>query len=106
MIGLCEQSEPCRWYQFSTPVASQYLTAPTYVPQFIYPYQRNSILNLSVHPGRVARHVISWYASCVKWVKVILLSSCVRAEDILCECAIRIRLSALRVIINSTNTRL
>ena len=38
-------------------------------------------------------------------MKVILLSSCVRAEDILCKCAIRIRPSALHVI-NSTNTYL
>ena len=44
--------------------------------------------------------------SCIKWVKVIVLSSCVRAEDILCKCAIHIRLSALHVIINSTNNNL
>jgi len=36
-------------------------------------------------------------------VKDVLLFSCVRAKDILCKCANRIRPSALHVTINSTN---
>ena len=67
MMGLCEQSEPCRWYQFSTPVASQYLTAPTYVCQFIYPYQRNLILNL-----KIPYHFSCFYLNC-KWLKMVLV---------------------------------
>jgi hypothetical protein len=61
---------------------------------------------LSVHPGRVARHVIiTWYAGCVVGESY-PIHACVRAEDILhesAECANRIRPSALHVTINSTN---
>jgi hypothetical protein len=57
---------------------------------------------VSVHPGRVARHVIkTWYASCVVGESY-RIHACVRAEDILyesAECANRIKLSALHVII-------
>ena len=60
---------------------------------------------LSVHPERVARHVIkTWYASCVVGESY-PIHACVRAEDILhesAECANRIRPSALHVIILPT----
>jgi hypothetical protein len=57
---------------------------------------------MSVHLERVARHVFkTWYASCVVGESY-LIQLCVRAEDILCKCAIRIRPSALHVIILPT----
>jgi len=49
-----------------------------------------------------------WYADCVKWVKVILLSAYVHTKDILyksAKCANCIKPSALHIIINSINTR-
>jgi hypothetical protein len=60
---------------------------------------------VSVHPGRVARHVvITWYAGCVVGESY-PIHACVRAEDILhesAEYANRIRPSALHVIILPT----
>ena len=50
-----------------------------------YEITKRYVKLMSVHPGRVARHVNqNVVCNCVKWVKVIVFSSCVRAEDILC----------------------
>jgi hypothetical protein len=59
---------------------------------------------MSVHPERVARHVIkTWCASCV--VGESCIKFVVQAKDTVysAECANRIRPSALHVTINSTN---